>query len=435
MYYYYISAIYIVLFILSFVYITQYGNEDFKITTIYTAVLVFTLSLVIRIYFALDTFGYNSDIVCFKSWAMFSAEKGLNHFYSGEIFADYPPGYIYILFIIGKIRSLLSINPDSQVFVMMLKMPAIIADIIISYIIYKESSGRLNKKAALLLSVLYLFNPAVIFDSSVWGQVDSVFTLLLLLSFIWMDKRHAEFSIVLFIAAVLVKPQSLMFTPVFIYFLIKKKDLKLFFKSIFYGVLIFVCAVIPFAAGKPALWIINKYLSTVGSYPYAAINAFNLYTLLGANWISDTSGFLGISYKTFSSIIIVLTVIFSGIIYFRAHRNRQFKAASFIVITVFMLVTDMHERYLYPALCFLLMCYDLMSSKSYLMLFAGFSITSFLNVVYVLEMSYKGIYQIPVNRLIIVISVLNIFLLICFYITVFKKSSRRKIIYLNDFYK
>src|SRR6185437_15129271 len=54
------------------------------------------------------------------------------------------------------------------------KLPAIVADLGIGVLVYALVRRFAATGIALGAAALYLFNPAVIFNSAVWGQVDSV---------------------------------------------------------------------------------------------------------------------------------------------------------------------------------------------------------------------------------------------------------------------
>jgi len=62
-------------------------------------------ALVLRLFFAGAIEGFPSDISCFKAWS----EAAANNFFAlydnrTEWFIDYPPGYMYILMLLGSIR-------------------------------------------------------------------------------------------------------------------------------------------------------------------------------------------------------------------------------------------------------------------------------------------------------------------------------------------
>ena len=53
---------------------------------------------------------------------------------------------------------------------------------------------------------------------------------------------------------------------------------------------------------------ISQYTSTLGSYEYAAINAYNFWGLLGMNWVDQNTIFLFLPCKTWGTIVILLIV-------------------------------------------------------------------------------------------------------------------------------
>ncbi|MBF0521358.1 MAG: hypothetical protein HQK92_16730, partial [Nitrospirae bacterium] len=78
--------------------------------------VVFATALTVRILAAFYIEGYPFDIELFKKWAVYIGQKGIGNYYSGEIFADYPPGYIYILYVLQLLGRIFSIVPDSRLF-------------------------------------------------------------------------------------------------------------------------------------------------------------------------------------------------------------------------------------------------------------------------------------------------------------------------------
>ena len=88
---------------------------------------VLLLGIAARYIGAFFEYGHSTDMNCFSSWALRMAEGGAKDFYSPEVFTDYPPGYMYILWIIGKIRELVPMSDTA--YGMLLKTPAIIANI------------------------------------------------------------------------------------------------------------------------------------------------------------------------------------------------------------------------------------------------------------------------------------------------------------------
>ena len=63
---------------------------------------------------------------------MFSV--GPRAFYSGAVWCDYPPGYLYVLGLQGLIGNLLNLAPGSAAYLVLLKLPAIASDAAICYL-------------------------------------------------------------------------------------------------------------------------------------------------------------------------------------------------------------------------------------------------------------------------------------------------------------
>lgn len=103
------------------------------------------------------------------------------------MFADYPPGYMYVLWLTGSIAKMLGLTYGSAGYVLLTKMPAILADLGAAYLVYQMAAKRgtsLGKAEGsgtlpLVLAAVVAFNPAMAFISGGWGQIDQVLTLLL----------------------------------------------------------------------------------------------------------------------------------------------------------------------------------------------------------------------------------------------------------------
>ena len=48
---------------------------------------------------------HESDMACFTGWASLAYSGGLKNFYTSGFFTDYPPVYIYVLYVLGRIKS------------------------------------------------------------------------------------------------------------------------------------------------------------------------------------------------------------------------------------------------------------------------------------------------------------------------------------------
>ncbi|MBC3889393.1 DUF2029 domain-containing protein [Acetobacterium paludosum] len=242
-------------------------------------VTVLIVALLMRISLATVIQGYSGDISLFKSWAT-AAAKDFSNLYASSNNIDYPPLYIYILAIIGKLAN---IGIFSKYYILMLKLPSILADVATSLILYNLSKKRFSIQISLLLAAFYAFNPATFLNSALWGQVDSLFTLLVVLSFYFLSEKKITISAIFFALSILMKPQGIIFAPVLLYELVREISPKNFIKAALAGLVSVFVVILPFSYQHGFLWIFELYSGTIAKYPYASMNAFNFFSLIGGN--------------------------------------------------------------------------------------------------------------------------------------------------------
>ncbi|MEY8000414.1 hypothetical protein AB8U03_09450 [Clostridium sp. Mt-5] len=374
-------AIFLVLCVAIYYFFTR---KNMKINTKDTKMLVFSMlfiGLFLRIALSTSMEGYGGDVSLFKSWAS-SAANSFSQFYVNSRSSDYPPLYIYVLFFIGKAASISSISPY---YTLLLKLPSIIADVATAYLIYKLAQKYLPLGISIFLSAFYIFNPAVFIDSALWGQVDSFFTLLVVLAFLLLSERKTVFSSILFTCSVLMKPQGIIFLPVLLFELVREKNLKIILKSMAAALATALVLIIPFSSNQNALWIFKLYSNTISEYPYASVNGFNFFNLIGANYEKNSNIFFIFSYKIWGMAAIIAITVFSWIIYAKLKsRTLAFSCALIQISGVFTFSTGMHERYLFPAaaLCILALIY--LKDKRFLTLVLGYTITIYGNIYHIL---------------------------------------------------
>ncbi|WP_052310060.1 glycosyltransferase family 39 protein [Paenibacillus senegalensis] len=394
-------------------------------------------SLLIRLLLAADMIGHPGDMATFAAWARMAAAEGIGMFYSSASFVDYPPGYIYILFVLGKLQTWFDLASGSRAFAVILKMPSIAADLVCAAIIYAAAKRRMSGYTALALSLLYSFNPAIIVNSAAWGQVDSFFTLFLVSGILLasrashggesssagrgrssranaQNRRYMLGASAILAVALLIKPQALIFAPVYLFALYASRSWKTAASSLAVGLLVFIAGIIPFTVHQEWNWILNLYKETLQSYPYATLNAFNFFALTGANWKAQTALLFGVSYQTWGWLFIIGVTAFTSWLFFRRKPGVQanyFVLALVLIATVFVMGVKMHERYLFPALMLALMAFISTRDRRLLQLFVGFSITQFVNVCYVLLHGFEHMYAVSrLDGLLLLTSLANVLL-------------------------
>ena len=344
------TALYTVIcvFIYNYAIDREYLKPKLKLFSFFAAA-----AFILRIYLAYLNPGHKTDMSCFSSWADMLYQNGFASFYTSEAFTDYPPGYMYILRIVGWVKSLYSYTAGQTAVI--IKAPAIICDIIMGYVIYNEAKKHTSYEKAQLIGIMYLFNPAAIIDSSVWGQVDSVYLLALAAALIFANEKKVLASCISFAAAILLKPQAIIFSPIFIFACWeyvklsdnRKKSLTAIITGIVAAALVFFAAITPFGIRNT----FSQYADTLGSYSYATVNAFNIWGLLGLNWQE-----LNISIIILGYAAIPLVCVMSAFVYFKDNeQTRIFSSAAFLGFAIYMLTVKMHERYAFCTIAVMLL--------------------------------------------------------------------------------
>lgn len=248
--------------------------------------LGFVLALGLRLYIAVAVYGYQVDMGCFISWSNALNTHGIGGFYSAGIFCDYPPGYLWLLRLNGWIFS--QFHNSDVLLRLVTKMVPIVCDLLAVAILYQIGKKKQGEGNGLVLALLYAFNPLTILLSSAWGQIDSVFALLIVLAFLLLYQNKVQFALPVYTLACLIKPQGLLFGPIALFYLLRyRKSLGL--RNIGLGLsatlLLFLGVVLPFSpTGWNMDWLLTLYGNVLNSYGYATVNTANLYYLLGANW-------------------------------------------------------------------------------------------------------------------------------------------------------
>jgi len=403
------SVTFLMLFLGAYYLVTK---KKVKIQPSNVKMLILTIlgvGLFLRIPLALLINGHPFDLSTFKNWAT-TVVNNFSQFYQGRNASDYPPFYIYVLFLIGKLGSLSALSPY---FTLLLKLPSIVADIATSFLIFKLAQKYLSFEISLLLAAFYTFNPAVLINSTIWGQVDSFFTLIIVAAIFFLSEKNIGLATGLFTAAVLMKPQGIIFLPVLFFELIRQKTLKSWIKVIISGLVTAIVIILPFSLNTSGLWIFKLYASTLGEYPYASVNAFNFFSLLGANFTKDAGTLFVFSYHSWGLIAIVMITAFSWFLFIKGNSRVYASAVALLLIDgVFTFSTRMHERYLFPAVALSILTFIYLRDKRLILLASGFSTTIYINTHFVLYETLSGINSVSYGSILIITSFLNVLLFV-----------------------
>ncbi len=395
--------------------------------------LLIAIGVILRVIVAFLFEGHPTDIICFTYWADSVYAIGPANFYTAGFFSDYPPGYIAVLYFIGFIKSVLNIASGTRLFSVLVRIPPIIADVVSAWLIYKMAmkSGEKAQSGAeapgarsafaLSAAAAALFSLTFIFLSSGWGQIDSILTLFILLCIERFTEGRVYWASVFYIVAVLIKPQALMFGPLFLVaFIVRMIDMcrarrprraeentdsgpplengssgtpaptwkfrfepfKQLLLCLLIMLAIFAAVVLPFTGSQQPFWFVEKYLGTATAYNYATINAFNLFGVLGGNWVSSDAAVIGeITYGSLGTLLLCSVLAFCCILYIlsRKKEGSLLLSSALMIAGIFVFSHFMHERYIFPCLMLLLAAYVKIRDRRLMFSFIAISAATLYN--------------------------------------------------------
>ncbi len=367
--------------------------------------LLAVAAFVLRLYFAYTYPHYPETIF---DWTHRICRVGPGQFYSDEVQWPYPPLYLYVLWAMGSIADLIA-SADQHLWETIVMLPPILCDIAAGILVYHVSGRYGSGKKAVVLAALYLFNPAVIHNSAMWGQTDGCFTLLIALMCVALTERKLTAAYLWYGAALLVKQQSLTFAPVLIaafadQVILRDRSLKRFIAEIGKGSAVIagmIVLCIPFGLREA----LSQYLSVQSGMPYVSVHAYNFWALVGRNWAGLDTTFLHVPCKTWGMIaVIVITFIcFFFSLRFVADAKKYPILGAILILPVFCFATGMHERYMLSGLLLLLLAYACHMPRAALPFYLIFSLLQLANTVSV-YVNALGTPRIPEHAKLMVIS-------------------------------
>lgn len=337
--------------------------------------------------------GFATDLGLFWGWATSLAAHGPGSFYASTSSANYPPGYLYVLWLLGVVG-----NPA------LLKLPPVLADIGMAALAYALARRWRGERSGLIAATLVLVLPFAWYDSALWGQVDAVGTFVALAALLLLVEGWSEAALTAAVLAVLVKPQYLITLVVVVPVLVARHLVRpgsgpqplihgrlarldarlggllhdqgprrLASSAVAAGV-VGLLVILPFdlASFAPASLVdvpviaqaaglIGLFIKVGGEYSVLTANAFNPWALAGnpslvaamasgGSWQADSLTVAGgLSAVMAGGILLaaVGTVVAGGLLV-RNDAPAVLLAFTVLALAFFVLPTRVHERYLFP---------------------------------------------------------------------------------------
>ncbi len=255
-------------------------------------------------------------------------------------FYAYPPLWLYWLAAAQLLTTSFSLSINEHI--ILIKLPIIISDILSGYLLYLLLLRlRIDEKLSIRISILFLFNPLIIFVSSVWGMFDSIATLFVLLSLLLLMKNHDYTSILLLGIGAAIKIYPALLLPCLLIYIYDKK--RKLIKSLIMGCLIFSLPLIIFSF--PYLFSLNAYITKL-FYHTSNIGQFNIWTLITPLLSTEISTIISmILFVTFYGYYIIKN---RGVLSLREHSVKTFTAILAVFLATSIKVNVQYLTWIIP---------------------------------------------------------------------------------------
>lgn len=329
-----------------------------------TLIVLLGLGLVIRLPY-LASRGFPVDVHDFQAWALRLAEVGPGNFYAPGYFADFFPGYLWWLWLAGSWARAFGIGADTLGFLVLLKLPVVVADLVAGAVLYAWVRPRAGVPAAHAAAALYLANPAVLFVGVVWGQVDGLAVALVFAGTVALLRGRLLWALPLGVIAMITKPQVAVLAPVWLAILalpyfrraaedsLSRFSLRNWLSGGLVALVTGVALLAPFRLGP--VGAVRQLASAAGVYPYTSVGALNLWSFPWAPmWQSDQARVGPLTYQQVGLLLFGGTLLLAlAALVRRPTAGVAMASCATVLVAFYALPTRIHERYLVPAILFL----------------------------------------------------------------------------------
>jgi len=343
------------------------GDKYANLSKPIIAFLLFSLTFIPRVLIAPYTsHGYNVNV--FKVWIQRILADGFNFYIQptqdmlapdpswghDPSFCEYPPIYIYFLWIAGKIYEQLNPQGDNPyLLVLLIKLPMIISESILTVLIFSIVSRKKNLISGVFAAVMYAMEPFCFFCEGVGAYAEGMTALFGIISLYMVMEQHYCMAALFFGLSMMVKPVA------FIYFFSLLIFMHRDVKPILIKVLTF--AITPMAIISMPFLIIDPW-DYVSAMLWGGFHNLGRRMPAGVIWINpsfwcfiryissrDIYEAIAPSQALFYAIVtgwLWLQMIKRGL---NKEKSNVWFAGFAFVFTMMMFLPAAHEKWIYPA--------------------------------------------------------------------------------------
>ena len=303
---------------------------------------VIAVGVIVRL-LAVRAQGFPTDVGTFQAWAERLAQIGPGRFYEPGYFSDYPPAFLYVLWLLGALF-------DGEFLRLAVKAISIPADIGIALLAARVVWRTAGRTAGIVAAAIWSLQPGPIFAGPYWGQVDAVGTLPLFGSLVAAGSRRWWLAGALAALAALVKPQFgiglLVIAGAAAFEFIREARWRPVAETLGAAAATAYVICVPFWGLDPTritAELVRLVRSASETYPYTSLYAFNGWSIFYDFWKPDTD------LVFWGGVLLVAGLVLSMVpLWWRRDTAMLLACAVLAGLVFYFLPTRAHERYLFP---------------------------------------------------------------------------------------
>jgi hypothetical protein len=351
------------------------------------ALLVLGLLVAPRIY-------HNYDVVdCFLAWARASGGTRPWEVYrpgAGADDCDYPPLVPYALTLAEAARRLAGAPEVSRPSVVLVKLPSLLAQAAAIPLVWAALRGRWGEKRARRAALLLALSPALFVNSAAWGQFDVPPALFVIAALIFLLHDRPVGAGMATGAAIATKLLAVVVAPLFALWIARRHGWRRLAVATGAGIAVTLASASPHVLGGAGPAVLKAYTGAVDYYPYRTGEAYNGWYLLD-RYDMDARRMPGpvarrddrpaIGPLTFRDVGLAAFAAYAAfamaVLWRRPRPHALLWCTGMLLFGFFMLPTQVHQRYIVPAVAVLALLAPLSARGA--VLFAGLTLTATLN--------------------------------------------------------
>lgn len=318
---------------------------------------------------------WHPDVNNHIDWGIRFWEYGPRDFYKQNVWSytwpDQPPGTMLIFAAIRKLHEAvfsffwflnITIPPfpsnlmfflEDRLYPALLKLPAILADLGIAALIFQFFKKQKKPGFAFWGASIFLFNPVIWYNSSLWGQTDSTVNFFGLLALMLLLEKRLVLAFLSLFVSLFIKASLIVLLPVFLVVAWRQRNaVGVWIKASIATLVVIGILTLPFAQGELFSWLSALYQEKIFGHRLELItaNAFNFWATLTGIHARPHDALLGpLTFRIWGFILFGVSLVPLLFLLWKKQDAKTIFLMTFLLLFAsFILPTGVHERYLYP---------------------------------------------------------------------------------------